>query len=219
MQAFLFWLLLSASVKEEHAQLRSGCYADSETVATLDVGAPLTIRYSMAGDNTTCYKVAVQSGGKTMDGYLSAKSIEGIDDFDQARRDGSWLDMTQVMGSLRNSAGMAAPSKGVSGTGFNKVAAQAADLIEASQPGKALEVLEPELRSNKDPGLLMLAGIASWRNDDPRKALDYWRQSLDKQPNDDLERLYKKVETKAKNDPIDGTDLRLIGCSCATSLP
>jgi hypothetical protein len=200
MQAFLFWLLLSASVKEEHAQLRSGCYADSETVATLDVGAPLTIRYSMAGDNTTCYKVAVQSAGKTIDGYLTAKSIEGIDDFDQARRDGSWLDMTQVMGSLRNSAGMAAPSKGVSGTGFNKVAAQAADLIEASQPGKALEVLEPELRSNKDPGLLMLAGIASWRNDDSRKALDYWRQSLNKQPNDDLERLYKKVETEAKND-------------------
>jgi hypothetical protein len=200
MEAFLFWLLLSASVKEEHAQLRSGCYADAETVATLEVGAPLTIRYSMAGDEAACYKVTVQSGGKTMDGYLSAKAIEGVDDFDKARRDAAWLDMTQVMGSLRNSAGMAAPTRGLPGGGFNRVAAQAADLIEASQPAKALQVLEPELRSNKDPGLLMLAGIASWRNDDSRKALDYWRQSLKQQPNDDLERLYRKVETEAKND-------------------
>ena len=200
MQAFLFWLLLSASVKEDHAQLRSGCYADSETVARLDAGAPLTIRYSLAGDDAACYKVAVQSGGKTIEGYLSAKSIEGIDDFDKARRDASWLDMTQVMGSLRNSAGLPAPSKGLPGTGFNRVAAQASDLIEASQPAKALEVLEPALRSNKDPGLLMLAGIASWRNDDSRKALEYWRQSLDKQPNQDLEKLYQKVEKEARND-------------------
>src|ERR1700730_6282931 len=99
MEAFLLWLLLSASVKEEHAQLRSGCYADSETVASLEAGAPLTIRYSLAGEDDACYKIAVQSGGKTMEGYLSAKSIAGIDDFDKARRDGSWLDMTQVMGS------------------------------------------------------------------------------------------------------------------------
>jgi hypothetical protein len=200
MAAFLLWLLLSASVKEEHAQLLSGCYADSRTVAILEVGVPLTIRYSMAGDNTTCYKVAVDASGKTIEGYLSAKSIEGLDDFDKARRDAAWLDMAQVMGALRSPSGQSAPSKGIAGSGYNKVAAQAADLIEASQPARALEVLVPELRSNKDPGLLMLAGIASWRNDDSRKALEYWRASLDKQPNEDLERLYRKVEKEAKND-------------------
>lgn len=199
MEAFLFWLLFAASVKEEHAQLRSGCYADSDTIATLEAGVPLTIKYSMAGDNTTCYKVAIEASGKTLEGYLSAKSIEGVDDFDRARRDASWLDMTQVMGAFRSPSGAAAP-KGLGGAGYNKAAAQAADLIEASQPGKALDVLAPELRSGRDPGILMLAGIASWRNDDPRKALEYWRASLDKQPNEDLERLYKKVLNETKND-------------------
>ena len=199
MEPFLLLLLLSASVKEEHAELRSGCYADSEPIATLEVGVALTIRYSLAGTDTACYKVAVQSAGKTIEGYLPGTSIDGLEDFDRARRDAAWLDMTQVMGAFHSNAGTPAPSKGMAGTGFNKVAARAADLIEASQPAKALEVLEPELRSNKDPGLLMLAGIASWRNDDSL-ALDYWRASLDKQPNEDLERLYKKVEKEAKND-------------------
>ncbi len=208
MEAFLFLLLLGASVKEPHAQLRSGCYSDSEPVATLEAGVPVTIRYSLAGAETACYKVAVDSGGKTIEGYLLATSINGLEDFDKARRDAAWLDMTQVMGSFHSQSGASAPSKGLPGGGFNKVAAQAADLIEASQPGKALEVLEPELRTNKDPGLMMLAGIASWRNDDSKKALEYWRVSLDKQPNEDLERLYKKVEKETKNDQ---SNQRLVG--------
>jgi hypothetical protein len=116
--------------------------------------------------------------------------------------------MTQVLGSFHSQAGTPAPSKGLPGGGFNKVAAQAADLIEASQPAKALEVLEPEIRANKDPGLMMLAGIASWRNDDSKKALEYWRASLNKQPNEDLERLYKKVEKETKNDQ---SNERLVG--------
>ena len=208
MEAFLFLLLLGASVKEPHAQLRSGCYSDSEPVATLEAGVAVTIRYSLAGAETACYKVAVDSGGKIIEGYLLATSINGLEDFDKARRDAAWLDMTQVMGSFHSQSGATAPSKGLPGGGFNKVAAQAADLIEASQPGKALEVLQPELRTNKDPGLMMLAGIASWRNDDSKKALEYWRMSLDKQPNEDLERLYKKVEKETKNDQ---SNQRLVG--------
>lgn len=208
MEAFLFLLLLGASVKEPHAQLRSGCYSDSEPVATLEAGVAVTIRYSLAGAETACYKVAVDSGGKIIEGYLLATSINGLEDFDKARRDAAWLDMTQVMGSFHSQSGATAPSKGLPGGGFNKVAAQAADLIEASQPGKALEVLQPELRTNKDPGLMMLAGIASWRNDDSKKALEYWRLSLDKQPNEDLERLYKKVEKETKNDQ---SNQRLVG--------
>jgi hypothetical protein len=73
-------------------------------------------------------------------------------------------------------------------------------LIESGQPARALELLEPEVRSNKDPGLLLLAGIASWRNDDLRKALGYWHTSLERQPNPDLEKLVRKVEKEASSD-------------------
>src|SRR5580658_6873251 len=77
---------------------------------------------------------------------------------------------------------------------------QAAALIESSQPGKALEMLENELRKKSDPNLLALAGVAAWRSDDPQRALVYWKNSLDMQPNHDLERLYHRVEKETAGD-------------------
>jgi hypothetical protein len=73
-------------------------------------------------------------------------------------------------------------------------------LIEASQPVKALEILEAELKKRKDPGLLTLAGVAAWRSDEVPKALEYWRQSLDLQPNAELEAMYKRVEREKNGD-------------------
>ncbi len=153
----------------------------------------------MTGEDAPCYKVSIAASDRTVEGYLSARDISGLEEFDQARKEAAWLDMTQIMGAVRSSGALAAAA-GATRSGSNNIAARAADLIEASQPGKALAMLEPELKSNKDPGLLMLAGIASWKNDDSRKALEYWRASLNKAPNPDLERLYGKVEKENRND-------------------
>jgi hypothetical protein len=79
-------------------------------------------------------------------------------------------------------------------------AADAARLIESSQPAKALELLQAELRKKKDPSLLTLAGIAAWRSDDSRLALEYWRGALDLEPNPALENLIHRVERETKGD-------------------
>src|SRR5438445_366843 len=42
--------------------------------------------------------------------------------------------------------------------------------------------------------------IAAWRSDDSRRALDYWRGSLDLQPDPEIERLYRKVEKETRSD-------------------
>ncbi len=56
----------------------------------------------------------------------------------------------------------------------------AAALLELNQPGRALEYLEPALRqSRNDAQLLALAGTASYKIDDLRNALAYWKESLD----------------------------------------
>src|ERR1019366_1351277 len=86
------------------------------------------------------------------------------------------------------------------GSGVHSVAERATQLIETSQPDKALEILEPEIRSRKDPGLLALAGVAAWRGDDSLRALELWRRSLDIQPNPDLEALYRRVDRETKGD-------------------
>src|SRR5579862_4390923 len=141
--------LLALTVKEDHAPLRSGCAPDADVVATLPEGATLTLRYAMAGESVPCYKVAAEANGRTVEGYLFADAIAGLDDFEKGRRDAAWLETVQVMKQLPSLA------KGADAQG---VANQAMQLIQASQPSKALALLEPELHKKPDAGLLAVAG-------------------------------------------------------------
>jgi hypothetical protein len=96
---------------------------------------------------------------------------------------------------------MASLAPGASGPRYDNagIAGQATQLIETSQPAKALALLEPELKK-KDPNLLALAGVAAWRADDSQRALDLWRASLTLQPNPSLETLVRRVERETKGD-------------------
>src|SRR5580700_5839032 len=96
-------LFLALSVKEDRTPLRTGCSADDDVVATLPAGATLTIRFALAGESTPCYKIAVQSDGKMVEGYLPAVAIDGLDDFDKGRRDAARLDLGQIMAAIRPS--------------------------------------------------------------------------------------------------------------------
>jgi hypothetical protein len=195
MAVLLSLLLMLTAVKEPSTPLRDGCAADAGMVATLDAGAAVTVRYALAGESTPCYKVTVETGGKTLDGFLPGSAIAGLDQFEKGLRDASWLDPERVLGSIK-AAAQSRPSLG----GATLANSQAAALIESSQPAKALELLENELRQRNDPTTLALAGVAAWRSDDPQRALVYWKNSLDMQPNEDLERLYRRVEKETVGD-------------------
>lgn len=58
----------------------------------------------------------------------------------------------------------------------------------ASKPAKA------------DPGALYQAGLAAYKDDQIRPALDYWKQSLELRPDEELARLYHRVEREAASD-------------------
>jgi hypothetical protein len=196
----------AASVKDDQVPLRSGCYPDSTVVATLAQGTPLTLRYALAGESIPCYKVAADVGARKVEGYLPASAIEGLESFDKARREAAWLDFTQIMGSIKATAARSSAPLNVGARG--PVATQASALIESGQPAKALELLEAELSKRKDPGLLALAGVAAWRGDDNARALEYWRASLELQPNADLEKIYRRVEREKS---ADKSGERLVG--------
>lgn len=189
----------AASVKQVHINLRDGCGADSDAIAALPAGAPVTIRYAIAGEAIPCYKVTVQVGGRSIDGYLAASALDGLDQFDQSRRDAAWLDWAQVVEAVRSPSNQ--PSAGSAAAGNDSALVnETTQLIRSGEPSKALELLEPEAKTHPNPGLLALAGAAAWRADDSRKALEYWRESLDLQPNPDLENLYRRVERETKGD-------------------
>jgi hypothetical protein len=195
MTALLSLFLMITAVRQPATPLRDGCSADDSVIATLDAGAPVNIRFALAGEAVPCYKVTVETGGKTLEGYMPASAIAGLDEFEKGLRDASWPDPVKVLGSIKAAAEQM-PSLG----GATLANSQAAALIESSQPVKALELLENELRKKNDPTTLALAGVAAWRSDDPQRALVYWKNSLEMQPNPDLERLYHRVEKETTGD-------------------
>lgn len=208
----VWWAILglAAVTVREPAALRSSCAPDSPAVARLEAGTEVTVRFSVGGED--CYKIAA---GK-LEGYLGSGSLQGLESFDRARRSAAWLDAETILRSVASSESTPAqkaadrPATGRLETKTrSSILPEASKLIHESQPAKALEVLQQEMKTHpRDPGVLALAGIAAWRSDDPRRALDYWRDSLAVDPNPELERLYRKVEREIAGDP--GRE-RLIG--------
>jgi len=201
MPALVMVLLLAAAVKDGPTPLRSGCSPDARVLASLPAGVPVTIKYSINAENGPCYKVSVELEGKTLEGSLPAIAVDQTDEFDQARRQAVWMDTPMIVNALRTSAALPSlrASPGVSAATV-AVAQKAVDLIASSRPQKALELLEPELELHRDPGLLALAGVAAWRSDDPRLALEYLRASLDLAPSPEVDRIYRQVERESKGD-------------------
>jgi hypothetical protein len=213
-------VFLALSVKENGTVLRSGCSSDSDVIATLPEGATLTIRFAMSGESVPCYKVATEAGGKAVSGYLTAASIEGLETFSNQRKNANWIEVSTTPaaapGSLANTpalagapteinSGAAAPLHGIKLKGL-RVILDAQHLIEQGQPGEAARMLEPQLRAHpQDSGIWGIAGIAAWKNQDNRTALEYWRKSLDLQPNAELQNLYAKVEREVLNDTSNET--------------
>jgi tetratricopeptide (TPR) repeat protein len=201
----LLALLLAVSVKEDNTALRSGCSGDAPLVASLPAGTPLQLRFALSGESVPCYKIAAEVGGRQIDGYLPAAAIEGLDSFDKGRRDASWVTISEALTAVRNAPGFDALKAPVGvriplPASSKVVLAQAEQLINANQPGKALELLEPEMQKRRDPSLLAMAGVAAWRADDTRQALEYWRESLELAPNPNLETLIKRVEKERSSD-------------------
>jgi len=198
MLSTLLTLFLAAiTVNGPNTVLRSACEADGDPVAELPKGTAVAVKFAMAGQG--CYKVSALRGETVVEGYVSTSQLDGLDEFEKLRKDAAWLDAVEVVRAAGSKP--SAASLGIGGKASPKLQ-QAAQLIEASQPGKALEILESEMRSKqvRDPAMLALAGVAAWRADDPRRALGYWQGSLELAPNPDIERLYKKVEKEVAAD-------------------
>ena len=198
MSALLTLFLFALSVKTDQTPLKSGCDDDAGVVATLPAGAQAEVRFALTGEATPCYKVRVTVNGRAMDGYLPGTALANLDEFDRKRRDAAWLDAAQVMGAAK---AIHSPVAGITSAGGDSATRKAVQLIEENQPAKALEILGDSLKQHKrDPSLLAVAGVAAWRSDDSRQALEYWKESLDLQPNDDLARLYKRVQREVSSD-------------------
>src|SRR6185436_17912118 len=67
---------------QDAAPVRSSCDSEAQVIGQASKGDPAQILFAISGDIGTCYKVALTSGGKTLQGYLPAKSLSGIESFE-----------------------------------------------------------------------------------------------------------------------------------------
>src|ERR1044071_7129651 len=133
MGVFVLLLALAVSVKDG-AQLRNGCDGGAGIIAELPAGSPVTIRFALAGEATPCYKVAVEIAGRTTDGYLAGSALDGLDSFEQARRDAPWLPVTPTAPPASSSSPSAPADPALLQT--------IVYLIQGSQPAQALSLIE-----------------------------------------------------------------------------
>jgi tetratricopeptide (TPR) repeat protein len=186
--------LAALTVKLDQTALRSGCEASDETIASMPAGTPVEIRFRVA-DGSDCFKISATVNGKAVVGYVAASALSDVEQFEKQRTAAVPLDSSRALNPVE------AESKKVVARSSDPELQRASQLLEANQPTRALEILQPMLkRDPKNPDLLLLAGLAAYRADQARTALDYWKQSLDLKPNDSLSRIYDKVRRESEAD-------------------
>ena len=187
------FFLAAVTIRPDHAELRAGCSAGESVVASLPAGTPVEVRFAIA-DGSNCYKVAASVDGKSVVGYVPADALAGIDRFEQERASAAGTSSVAASSPIENLSKLEVPSG-------DPDLARASQLMRSNQPQQALQILEPIAhRKQSSPEVLMLAGIAAYRSDQLRAALDYWKQSLELRPNDTLQQFYAKALREAAED-------------------
>ena len=194
MAVSVLFFFAALAVKQDQTALRSGCDATAEVIATLPAGTPVEIRFRLS-DGSDCFKVSATLDGKDVMGYVPASKLVGLEQFEQGRTSAASADTIRDLRPME-----AASQKLIARTG-DPTLDRASQLLAANQPAQALELLEAATkRHHLDPNLLLLTGLAAYRSDQLREALDYWKQSLDLAPNDALARIYERVRREADSD-------------------
>jgi tetratricopeptide (TPR) repeat protein len=190
----LLFFFAALSAKQDQTALRSGCDATAELIASLPAGTPVDIRFRLA-DGSDCFKVSTILDGKLVMGYVPASVLAGLEEFEQGRTSAASAD------TLRELRPMEAASQKLIVHSGDLSLERAAQLLASNQPAQALELLEPALKRHRnDANVLLLTGLAAYRADQLRAAIDYWKQSLDLAPNETLARVYERVRREAASD-------------------
>src|SRR5579864_2469765 len=189
---FFFFAVLSA--KQDQTALRSGCDATAQTIANLPSGTSVDIRFRLS-DGSDCFKVSTILDGKLVMGYVTASVLSGLEQFEEGRASAASAD------TIRELRPMEAASQKLIVHSGDLSLERAAQLLASNQPAQALELLESAVKRHRnDPNVLLLTGLAAYRSDQLRAAIDYWKQSLELAPNETLARVYERVRREAAAD-------------------
>lgn len=172
------------TIKEDNYPLRASCSDMAATVALLKRGDPVRIRFSLAGNAKPCYAVSVESGGKTLQGYVSADGLVNLEAYEAKRRSDSAAasrSLPVISRSEVESVREKAVEEQETGKTNYALAAQlnlAADALQSGRPADAERILE---RAPAPPGqrtVALLRAYALLQLNQPDRALDVLEPAL-----------------------------------------
>ena len=190
----MLFFVAAMAVRTDQTPLRSGCDSDDGVVASLPAGTPVEVRFRLS-DGSDCFKVAATIDGKDVLGYVPGSALTGLERYEQERSSAASVDVLRALNPV-----VTETKRAVAQTG-DPALDRATRLLDANQPAQALEQVQAALgRHPRDPGVLVLAGLAAYRSDQLHAALDYWRQALDIAPDERLQAIYERVKREADAD-------------------
>src|SRR6202453_594921 len=190
----VLFFIAAMAVRTDQTPLRSGCDADDGVVTNLPAGTPVEVRFRLS-DGSDCFKVAATIDGKDVLGYVPASALTGLERYEQERSSAASVDILRALNPV-----VTETKKAVAQTG-DPALDRATQLLDANQPAQALDQMQIALpRHPRDPNVLVLAGLAAYRADQLRAALDYWKQALDIAPDERLQAIYERVKREADAD-------------------
>ncbi len=194
----VLFFVAAMAVRTDQTPLRSGCDSDDTVVASLPAGTAVEVRFRLS-DGSDCFKVAATIDGKDVLGYVPASALTGLERYEQELSlSGSAAASVDTLRAL--SPVVTETKKAVALTG-DPALDRAQQLLEANQPAQALDQMQSAIqRHPRDPNVLVLAGLAAYRSDQLRAALDYWKQALDIAPDERLAAVYERVKREADSD-------------------
>ncbi len=194
----VLFFVAAMAVRSDQTPLRSSCDSEASVIGRLPAGTPVDVRFRLS-DGSDCFKISATIEGKDVLGYVPASALTGLERYEQQRASAASVraseESLRVLNPIANDT-----KKAIAGTGDSTLD-RAQQLLDANQPAQALEQAQIAVRRHpRDANVLAFAGIAAYRADQLRSALDYWQQSLDIAPNDRLASMYQRVKRESEAD-------------------
>lgn len=174
-------------VKKDHVNLLANCSEGSSRVAQLPRGHKVRLRFVITGSGSPCYSISAEVDGRSVRGYVSKDALEGIEAFEQSRREAASGSVAsseiEVLGLPPSLESGGTPDTSDS-PGIQAKIREAADLLEKRDPAAAEKVL---LSAAAPPGHVQVAlfrGQALLQLSRPDKALKVAQAALKTHPDD-----------------------------------
>jgi len=184
----------------EGAALRSGgCDQDADLLATLPTGTRVDLQSSVVDGGGVCYRALVEWQGRTLRGNIAGSAVAGTESFDQARMLASGGSENVQITTARQVESLRKTLSEPSSSGNGPLLREASRLLDTNQPARALDLLTPYV-SEGHPDVLVLAGVAAWKSDQVKLAIQHWKTAQSLRPRPELQSMIAKLENEAKHD-------------------